>query len=296
MLLHVDRTCKPPNATWDEKDKRARCSLRRALLRSLRAMNALPRQPRDREPSSAISSATAPAMLVLGGSGVIGSAVCRHFARHGWNVIVHYHTNRAAADAVLRVIEEHGRRGEVFQADVGDPASVHAMFDLMQHAWPGLDACVWAVGRAVNRVTVRLTPSEWDGMMRANLTGLFLCLQRAGEIFSKQRGGAVTVVGSLTGELGRAGHAAYAACKAGAVGFVKSAAREFGNVNVRVNAVFPGWHPSPLAGAAFPGPDDLDDHVLGRTPSLDDVADVIYRLTTARDISGQIYNVDNRLW
>ena len=227
---------------------------------------------------------------------MIGSAVCRQFARHGWNVVVHYHANRAAAAAAVRIIEQLGRRGESFQADIGNPAHVHALFDQMQTAWPELDACVWSVGHTVNRVTVRLTPPEWERMLRTNLTGLFLSLQRAGPLFSERRGGAVTVVGSLSSALGHAGQTAYAACKAGALGFVKSAAREFGSANVRVNAVFPGWHPSPLAGAAFPGPDNLDDHVLGRTPSLDDVVDFIYRLTTTRDISGQIYNVDNRLW
>ncbi len=227
---------------------------------------------------------------------MIGSAVCRQFARHGWNVAVHYHTNHDAADATLRMMAQLGRRGESFQADISDPAHVHALFDRVQTAWPGLDACVWSVGHTVNRVTVRLTPSEWERMLRTNLTGLFLSLQRARQLFSGQHGGSVTVISSLSSAQGHTGQTAYAACKAGALGFVKSAAREFGSANVRVNAVFPGWHPSPLAGDAFPGHDNPDGHVLGRTPSLDEVADFIYRLTITRDISGQIYNVDNRLW
>ncbi len=256
-------------------------------------MNALPRPPCDRDACSTAPSA--PTVLVLGGSGVIGSAVCRHFARHGWNVAVHYHADHASADATLRMIEQRGRRGGSFQADLGDPEQVRALFDRVQAAWSELDACVWSVGRTVNRVTIRLTPAEWEQMVRINLTGLFLSLQRAMRILSG-RGGSVTVISSLSSALGHAGQTAYAACKAGALGFVKSAAREFGSADVRVNAVFPGWHPSPLAGAAFPDREPLHDHVLGRTPSLDAVADFIYRLTIARDISGQIYNVDNRLW
>ena len=179
---------------------------------------------------------------------------------------------------------------------MGDSRQIHALFDQAQAVWPELDALVWSVGTTVNRLTVRITPSEWDRMVHTNLTGLFLCLQRGLRLFSERRGGAVTVMSSLSSAWGGAGQAAYAACKAGAVGLVKSAAREFGNANVRVNAIFPGWHQSPLAGDAFPGPDQLHAHVLGRTPSLDDVTDFIYRLTTTRGISGQVYNMDNRIW
>ncbi len=227
---------------------------------------------------------------------MIGSAVCRQFARQGWNVGVHYHTNHASANATLHTIEQCGGQGGAFQADIGDLTQVHALFDRVDTAWPGFRACVWSVGHTVNRVTVRITPSEWERTLHINLTGLFFSLQLALRLFAERRGGAVTVIGSLSSALGHAGQTAYAACKAGALGFVKSAAREFGSANVRVNAVFPGRHPSPLAGAVFPDQDQLGEHVLGRTPSLDEVADWIYRLTAAGDVSGQIYNVDNRLW
>ena len=105
----------------------------------------------------------------------------------------------------------------------------------------------------------------------------------------------MTVIGSLSGVVGT-GQTAYAACKAGVLGLVKSAARELGHANVRVNAVFPGWQRSPLAGKAYPDQDKQRDHVLTRTPALDEVADLIYRVATARDVSGQVYNLDNRIW
>ena len=236
-----------------------------------------------------------PTVLVLGGSGVIGSAVCLRFAQNGWNVGVHYHANHDSAADVLQKVEQLGQEGRSFQADVSDGRQIRTLFDQVQTVWPELDAMVWAAGTTVNRLTVRITPAEWERMLHVNLTGLFLCLQQGLRLFSEQRGGAVTVVNSLSSTMGGAGQAAYAACKAGALGLVKSAAKELGKTNVRVNAVFPGWHQSPLAGDAFPDPDQLHAHVLGRTPSLDEVAGLIYRLTTARDLSGQAYNLDNRI-
>ena len=236
-----------------------------------------------------------PTVLVLGGSGVIGSAVCLRFAQHGWNVGVHYRANHDAVAGVLQHIEQFGREGRPFQADMSDSRQTHALFDQVQTVWPELDALVWSVGHTVNRLTVRMTPSEWEQMLHTNLTGLFLCLQRGLRLFSKRRGGGVTVMSSLRGARGGAGQAAYAACKAGALGLVKSAAQEFGHANVRINAIFPGWHRSPMAGDAFPDQDRLRGHVLGRTPSLDDVTAFVYHIATTRDISGQVYNVDNRI-
>lgn len=240
-------------------------------------------------------SANPPAVLVLGGSGVIGSAVCLRFAQNGWNVGVHYHTRHDSADDIVHKIEHPGRKSRAFQADMSDARQIHKLFDQVQTVWPELDAIVWAAGTAANRLTVRITTAEWERMLNVNLTGLFLCLQEGLRLFPEQRGGAVTVVNSLSSTMGGTGQAAYAACKAGALGLVKSAAKELGKADVRVNAVFPGWHQSPLAGDAFPSPDQLHAHVLGRTPSLDDVTDFIYRITTARDISGQVYNLDNRI-
>ncbi len=246
---------------------------------------------RHREPGSA----DPPAVLVLGGSGVIGSAVCLQFAQKGWTVGVHYHARHDSADALVRKIEHPGQKSRSFQADVSDKRQIHALFNQVHTVWPKLDAMVWATGTTTNRLTVRITPAEWERMLDVNLTGLFLCLQQGLPLFSEQHGGAVTVVNSLSSTMGETGQAAYAACKAGALGLVKSAAKELGKANVRVNAVFPGWHRSPLAGDAFPDPDQLHAHVLGRTPSLDEVAGLIYRLTTSRDISGQVYNLDNRI-
>jgi 3-oxoacyl-[acyl-carrier protein] reductase len=111
----------------------------------------------------------------------------------------------------------------------------------------------------------------------------------------EQRYGTIIVVGSYAGVHGDVGQSAYAASKAGLLGLVKASALEWGTYNIRVNAVLPGWHQTGLVSAAMPDKPELENHVLGRTPCLEEVAQSIFHLATAQDISGQVWNLDSRL-
>lgn len=130
--------------------------------------------------------------------------------------------------------------------------------------------------------------------MATNLTGTFHCLCAMAESLIEQREGAIIVIGSYAGLHGAPGQAAYATSKAGLIGLVKTAAREWGPYNVRVNLVLPGWQNTGLAGGARPDPDGFTDHALGRSPALPEVAQTVVYLAKLRDVSGQIWNCDSR--
>ena len=83
--------------------------------------------------------------------------------------------------------------------------------------------------------------------------------------------------------------------KAGLTGLVKTAAREWGPHNIRVNLVCPGWQQTGMAGDSFPAAQRLRDHVLERASNLDDVATTICQLAQLSDVSGQIWNLDSRI-
>ena len=92
------------------------------------------------------------------------------------------------------------------------------------------------------------------------------------------------------------GQAAYAASKAGLLGLIRTTAQEWGDWNIRVNAVFPAWHASPLSAPGMNTTLANHTHVLHRTPSLNHVATSVYHLALAQDVSGQVWNLDNRIW
>lgn len=240
-------------------------------------------------------SADRPAVLVTGGSGGIGRAVCLAFGEAGWRVGVHYHTRERDGARTAALVRERGGVALCFQADVRDSKQTQDMVNHLVDRWGRLDVLVLSAGTASSRLLLRTGLETWEAVLAANLTGAFHCLKAAGAVMLRQRSGTVIMIGSLAGMQGRSGQAAYAAAKAGLLGLAKTAAREWGSANVRVNVVFPGWHRTALVGSAFPE-DGSNDHVLRRTPSLDAVADAIYRLALLPDSSGQTWNLDSRIF
>jgi 3-oxoacyl-[acyl-carrier protein] reductase len=233
-------------------------------------------------------------VLITGGSRGIGRAVCLAFSRAGWQVGVHYHERKADAEQTVSLIAQHGGTSMTYQADIREAAQVDAMITRFVAAYGHLDVMICNAGISSSQLLLRLTTEEWGNSIATNLSGSFYCLQAAGRQMLGQNYGSIIVVGSYAGVHGDVGQSAYAASKAGLLGLVKVSALEWGAHNIRVNAVLPGWHLTELAGAAMPDATELNRHLLGRTPCLQDVAQSIVHLATRQDISGQVWNLDSR--
>ncbi|HET8580690.1 MAG TPA: SDR family oxidoreductase [Nitrospiraceae bacterium] len=241
------------------------------------------------------SSIVRPTVLVTGGSRGIGQAICLEFGRAGWRVGVHYRERKEDAARTAATVTANGGEGFSYQADIGDARQVEAMVQEFVTRWGRLDVLVCNAGRATSGLVVRVRPDEWKAVIETNLTGTFHCLKAAASHLLAQGSGSVIVVSSFAGVQGRAGQSAYAASKAGLLGLVKTAAREWGRSNVRVNAIFPGWHRTELSEPALLSVDGFENHVLGRSPDLDAVARSVYHLALLKDVSGQVWNLDSRM-
>jgi 3-oxoacyl-[acyl-carrier protein] reductase len=232
-------------------------------------------------------------VLVTGASGGIGRAVSCEFARAGWRVAVHYFNHREEAERTCGQVKDIGAEGFIFQSDVRDPTSVRRLVQDIVARWGRLDMLIANAGLALSALLLRVAEVEWTDVVETNLTGTFHCLQAAAQVMQQQRHGAILIIGSYAGMQGHPGQAAYAAAKAGLTGLMKTAAREWGPHNVRVNMVLPGWQMTDLAASAKT--DRVKDHMLGRTTGLPEVARAIHILAQLPDASGQIWNLDSRI-
>jgi NAD(P)-dependent dehydrogenase (short-subunit alcohol dehydrogenase family) len=140
-----------------------------------------------------------------------------------------------------------------------------------------------------------MTDENWHDVIHVNLDSAFFVLREAVSLL-RERGGSVVLVSSINGERGKFGQANYAASKAGLIGLARTAARELGIFNIRVNVISPGLIQTAMTEALS---DDVlqrarDETVLGRLGEPDDVARVAYFLCSdlSRHVTGQVLRVD----
>ena len=237
-------------------------------------------------------------VLITGGTGGIGTAMCVAFAQTGRNVAVHYNKSRKKADNLVSVLRDsYGVNAIAVQANVADRSSVNAMFDEIDSELGGVDILVNNAGIAQQKLFTELTADDWRAMLGTDLDGVFNCTQEALKRFMlPNHKGVILNISSMWGQVGASCEAHYSAAKAGVIGLTKALAKELGLSNIRVNCIAPGVVMTDMM-------KDFDDrtirdlkeetplNVLG-TPK--DIADAAVFLCSdrAKFITGQVLGVN----
>jgi 3-oxoacyl-[acyl-carrier protein] reductase len=178
--------------------------------------------------------------VVTGGGRGIGRAVARRLAADGATVVITYLQNAGAAAETVDLVEKAGGRAWAVAFDVGDAGAARAGMQTIVDRESKIDILVNNAGMAVDALVLRLRDEDWERSLRTNLSGVFHCSKAALRSMIRIRYGRIVNLTSVTGEMGNAGQAAYAAAKAGVIGFTRSLAREVASRGVTVNAVSPG--------------------------------------------------------
>ena len=181
-------------------------------------------------------------VLITGGTGGIGTAMCVAFAQTGRNVAVHYNKSRKKADNLVGVLRDsYGVNAIAVQANVADRQSVNAMFDEIDSELGGVDILVNNAGIAQQKLFTELTQDDWKAMLGTDLDGVFNCTQEALKRFMlPNHKGVILNISSMWGQVGASCEAHYSAAKAGVIGLTKALAKELGLSNIRVNCIAPG--------------------------------------------------------
>jgi 3-oxoacyl-[acyl-carrier protein] reductase len=236
-------------------------------------------------------------VLVTGGSRGIGAACCRLFAGVGAAVAVHYHRDRAAAEAVASECAALTDQPHlVLAADLAVAAEVDQLFDTLEERWGRLDCLVNNAGVWVHNPIESLDAERFEATWRLNVEGVFQCTRRAVGMLGNSEDGNVINITSTAGQRGEAEYSPYAASKGALIAATKSWSSELAP-RVRVNSVAPGWVATDLSASAYAdgGLARIEEGIpLRRVASAEDIAGPVLFLASplARHVTGEILNVN----
>jgi len=239
--------------------------------------------------------------LVTGGGGGIGRATALVMVREGARVAVADFDAASARDTVAQ-INEAGGQALTLTGDVSRADDVHAMVQDTITAYGRLDCAFNNAGIAPRHVgvagkkTADWTEESFDRMIAVNLTGVWLCMKEEIGQMQSQGGGAIVNTASIAGLIGLATSSGYVAAKHGVVGLTKTAALEYAETHIRVNAVCPGYIETRMTEDTMRRRGEqlmavVPFHRMGKP---EEIAEMVLWLCSDRAsyVSGVAYNVD----
>lgn len=233
--------------------------------------------------------------LVTGAARGIGLATAQALAEAGFAVAL-CDVLVEDGEAAVAAMQDAGHDAVFIEVDVRSSASVSAGVELAASTLGGLDVAVNNAGVRAVAPVADLSDEDWDRVIDVNLSGVFRCMRAQVPLLLPRRG-AIVNIASIWGFAGWPSRSAYVAAKHGVVGLTRSAAREYGEQGLRVNAVAPGPIATDAAVATVGGSSPEMDAVLGRTAmgrfgQPEDVAGAVVWLASAPYVTGEVVAVD----
>lgn len=245
-----------------------------------------------------MSSLEGAVVVVTGASRGLGRAIAAELGSGGAKVVVNYSRSKEPAEELAEEISGNGGEAFALGADVSDPEQAQKLIDEAVERYGKLDVLVNNAGINRDRTIKKLSPEDWDEVVKVDLSSCFYTV-RAALPHMTENGGKIINISSFVGESGNIGQANYSAAKAGMLGFTKTAALEFARHNITVNAICPGFIETDMVMGM---PEEAREKVLkqvplGRFGKPEEVAHAVrylveggdYITGAAIDINGGIY-------
>lgn len=237
--------------------------------------------------------------LVTGASRGIGRAIALELARSGADIAVIYAGNAQAAAATVADIAALGVRAKAYACDVADFDAVAETVKAVTADLGPVYVLVNNAGITRDKLTLQMKQEDFEKVIDVNLKGAFNFIRHTYSGFVRSRAGRIINITSVSGLMGNAGQANYAAAKAGLIGLTKSVARELAARGVTCNAVAPGFVQTDMTDQM---PASAREALLGAIPMKrggvpEDIASAVAFLASdaAGYITGTVLQVDGGL-
>ncbi len=237
-------------------------------------------------------------VFVTGGDRGIGRAIVLRFVNEGFKVFFSYYRRRDLAEKVAREAESLGGEAEYVQMDVSSPSSVESAYRFVSERVPYLNVLVNNAGILHVAGIKETSIDDWERVIKVNLTSVFLVTKTFLPLLEKAPWASIVNIASIAGQTGNiVASAAYAASKAGVIGFTRRLAIELAP-KIRVNAVAPSFVETDMVREFIDTPEKRERirklHPLNDIAKPEDVAEAVYFLATpaSRFITGQVLGVN----
>lgn len=241
-----------------------------------------------------------PLALVTGASRGLGAAIAKRLAQAGYRVALNFASNEAKAAELKLEIEKTGGSAELAKFDVSNSAEVDAAIEVLSAKYGPIKVLVANAGITIDSLLMRMKDEDLDRTLDVDLKGAIYCARAASRGMMRAREGSIILISSVVGEMGNAGQSAYAAAKAGLIGFAKSVAKELASRNIRCNVVAPGYIQTDMTGALTEAQKDaiLRGIPLGSFGTPEDISETVSFLASpaARYITGQVIGVNGGMY
>lgn len=234
--------------------------------------------------------------LITGGSGDIGSAICRQLAGAGMHVYVHASSRLAHAEQIANEIRAAGGKADAIAFDLTDPQATRTAIETLikDHA---IEVLVHSAGIHDDAPLAGMSEQKWHRVIDVSLNGFYNVTQPLLLSMLRGRWGRIVAISSVAGQIGNRGQANYAAAKAGLHGACMSLAKEVASRGVTVNVVAPGIIEGSMTSKTFNAEQVKTLVPAARMGTPDEVAALVAFLASesAAYISAQVIGVNGAL-
>ena len=237
--------------------------------------------------------------LVTGGSRGIGRAVALRLAKQGYNILINYQSNDAAAEETLAQIREAGSDGELLKFDVANREETTQVIEQWQAAHPEdyIEVLVNNAGIRRDNLLIWMETDDFERVVTTNLFSFYNVTRPLLQPMIRHKYGRIINMASLSGVKGLPGQCNYSAAKGGLIAATKALAQEVGKKNITVNAVAPGFVKTDMVEGLDEA--ELKKQIpLNRFADPDEVAAVVAFLASkdASYITGECIGINGGLY